>query len=207
MNRFLLCSLVAFILAGCNDDSGSTPSDIGACIAQKFLPDTIDPAPHNPIAYKERYEISNTAPITSDAYSNIPSNYCDSESGYTGTESVLTVKTSGVLSLNYDSGNHTDRSFHKYTSSDPDFENDALVYDVKYEGSFANTGVKYHLTTTIAGGYVYSVHETKDDVSTIVNTFYDLSELEASRFSFLITSPGVLNSAELKRLYDDHLSF
>lgn len=205
MIRFLLCSVGVLVLAGCNDDSGSTPSSTGACIAQKFLPDTNDP--NKPIAYQERYEISNTATITSDDYSEIPSNYCFSESGYAGTERVLTVKASDVLSLSYDSGNHSNGTFHKYTSSDPDFENDTLVYDVKYEGSLANSGVEYHLKTELSGSYMYSVYENKGGASTIVDTFADLDELEASRFSFLISSPGVLNSAELKQLYDDHLSF
>lgn len=191
------------LLTACDEENSSTPP-VAGCIAQKFVP-TNDP--NLPVDYKARYEISNTAPITSESYSEIPSKYCASESGYTGSESTLYVKNSDVLSLSYDSGNHSDGSNHKYTSSDPDFENDTLVYDVKYEGSLADTGTDYHLTTVRSGGYVYSVYEVKNEVPTIVGIFNDLDDLKDSKYSFIINSPGALTSAELNELYDDHLSF
>jgi hypothetical protein len=203
MKKTIFCSVVLLLITACDDENSSAPPAT-SCIAQKFLPNQDDP--NQPVAYKERYDISYSAPIISDTYSEIPSIYCASESGYTGAERVLTVKNSGVLSLNYDSGNHSDGSYHKYTSSDPDFENDTMVYDVKYEGSLANNAsAVYHLTTERTAGYFYSVYEIKGGVSTIVDTFDELDDIEASRFSFLISSPGVLNSAELNRLYNNHL--
>lgn len=205
MKKFIFYSVVMLLITACDDDNSSAPPVAMNCIAQKFLPETNDP--NQPVAYKERYEISNTAPITSDTYSEVPSNYCVLQSGYSNAESVLTVKNSGVLSLNYDSGNHTDGSFHKFTSSDPDFEDDTLVYDIRYDGSLTDAGVVYHLTTERSAGYFYSVYEIRDGVSTNVGTFDGLRELEASPFSFLISSPGILNSAELNQLYNDHLSF
>ncbi|MCW8348316.1 hypothetical protein MD535_20220 [Vibrio sp. ZSDZ65] len=201
IKKIATIAISALALVGCDESTDDSANQEGQCIAERHTP-----SPNLPNNNKEWYDIYVSSAELPDNSTVIPSQYCLTQSGYTGGAVTFEVSKSDVLSLRYDSGTSSSGDYHKLLSSDPNNEQDDFVYDVKYSGTDAPNVDSFQLETELVGGYTYIVFETNGGVQVKVLETQVLEEVTA-QYPFLTEQIAVLNAKQIYDLKADYLDF